>query len=200
MPDFSYSKSARQYRDNRTGKFLSTEQAKGLIEKQVEAIAGDIATIGDLLVKDLISVATWEQQTAEALKTLHVQSYVLGKGGMRQMADNDYRNISDKLRYQFQKLRGFSEDIINEGMSEAQFKARLDLYSNAARSSYENGRRAAHSEGWLERRILGGVNHCDPCVGYSARGWQPQGTLPGIGEACDCMARCQCSFEYAAAG
>lgn len=200
MSDFSYSKSAQQYRDNRTGKFISTETAKGLIEKQIGAIATDIATIGDLLTRDLISVATWERQTAEALKTLHIQSYVLGRGGMRQMGDGDYRNISDKLRYQFQKLRGFSEDIINEGMSEAQFKARLDLYTNAARSSYENGRRAAHGEGWLERRVLGGTNNCDPCVSHAGRGWQPRGTLPGIGEQCDCMARCQCGFEFMAVG
>ncbi len=198
MPDFSYSKSARQYRDNRTGRFLSTEQAKGLIEKQITAIAEDIGTIGDLFAQDLISLQTWESETAQALKTLHIQSYVLGKGGMRQMTDADYRNISDKLRYQFQKLRGFSQDIINEGMSEAQFNARLDLYTSAARSSYENGRRAAHSEGWLERRILGGSNHCDPCLGYAAKGWQAKGILPGIGEDCDCMARCNCAFEFMA--
>lgn len=196
MPSFSYSQSARQYRDNRSGKFLSTEQAKGLIEKQIGLISKDIGTIGDLLAGDLISVATWEQETAAALKTLHIQSYVLGRGGMRQMGDNDYRNISDKLRFQFQKLRGFSQDIVNEGMSEAQFKARLELYTNAARSSYENGRRAAHGEGWLERRLLGGTNNCDPCLTYSARGWLAVGTLPGIGDACDCMSRCRCSFEF----
>lgn len=200
MPNFSYSQSARQYRDNTTGRFLSTEQARGLIEQQIVAIGQDISTIGDLLVRDLISVSTWEEQTAIALKTLHIQSYVLGKGGMRQMGDTDYRNLTDKLQYQFLKLRGFSQDIINEGMSEAQFKARLQLYSNAARSSYENGRRAAHGAGWLERRVLSRDNNCDPCINHSGRGWQPSGFLPGIGEQCDCMARCNCGFEFMQVG
>lgn len=198
MSNFSYSKSARQYRDNQSGKFISTEIAKGLIEKQIELVSKDVSVIGRLLAGDLISVATWEQETASALKTLHIQSYVLGKGGMRQMDDNDYRNISDKLRFQFQKLRGFSQDIINEGMSLAQFQARLELYTNAARSSYENGRRAAHGDNWLERRILGGTNNCDPCLSYTAKGWQTRGMLPGIGDACDCMSRCNCGFEFMA--
>lgn len=196
MTNFSYSKSARQYRDNRTGRFLSTEQAKGLLEKQIEAISKDVGTIGDLLTRDLISLQTWESETAQALKTLHIQSYVLGKGGMRQMEDSDYRNLTTKLQFQFQKLRGFSQDIVTDGMSQAQFKARLELYTSAARASYENGRRAAHDSNWLERRILSGTNHCDPCIGHAARSWQPKGTLPGIGEDCDCMARCNCSFEF----
>lgn len=157
-----------------------------------------VHTIGDLLVKGKINVATWESQTAQALKILHVQTGLLGAGGKKAITQQDHGIIGDRLRFQYDKLRGFAQDIIGKGMSEAQFKNRLELYTQAARGTYERVRQTSHQRNEYdeERRIRTKTESCNPCIYFASMGWVRIGTLPAPTQHCDCASRCGCYFIY----
>lgn len=196
MSDFTFDRSVQRYRAS-NGRFISNATMITLVETAASNAADDVLSIGNILVQGKVSLAEWQRATAIALKQMHIQQYLLGIGGEKMVTGSDRRRMSDRIQSELDYLAGFADDLLS-GMSEAQFMARLQLYVEAGRSTYERARRAGHlTEGYhWERRRLGNAVHCDPCIGHSAKGWQDIGTLPHIGENCDCKSRCKCSFEF----
>ena len=199
--DFTFDPKTQRYRFVRgagRGQFASDRQVRELTKTAIAQTKGDIKTIGKLLIDGKISVSTWESETARALKVLHIQMATLGKGGLKRMNQSDYGAVGRELKFQYEKLRGFSEEIIRNGMSVAQFEARLDQYSNAARTSYEQARMRSHKQdgfNW-EKRIRTKRESCAPCLSFASLGWQPIGTLPAPTKQCDCMSSCGCYKVY----
>ena len=164
------------------------------IDRQKSASKG---ITDNLLTKD-ISVAEWERQTAGVLRNLSIWQYSLGVGGIKQMDWKDYAIITGELNFQFQHLRNFSKDILSGTLTEAQIRARTQLYLNRSRNLYERGRLEGHRRnGYLwERRVLATVENCADCIGYASSGWLPIGTLPSPGDRCQCRANCKCTKYY----
>ena len=201
MKEFAFDRSSQRYRVTSgpgKGQYISATAVLELTEKYIDQLKTDVSTVADKLVEGKITVATWEETTAKTLKELHLNSYALGKGGVAQMSSRDYGIIGSELRSEYEYLRGFSQDILKGELSEAQLRDRLSLYIDAAYSSYERGRFESHrSNGYnWERRYRNSAQSCSSCVVYAARGWQPLGSQPHIGEACECGNRCRCHKEY----
>ncbi|MBD2005629.1 MULTISPECIES: hypothetical protein [Cyanophyceae] len=196
--EFLFDAKTQRYRYKDSGKFVGDTAVRNLTQKAIGQIGADLGTIGDLLVQGKISVATWEKQTALALKNLHTWNYMLGVGGQKNMTASDYGILGNQLKTQYEYLRGFANDLRTTGMTQAQFQARLQLYANAGHGTYERARLKAHTNAkfnW-ERRIRTKANSCPPCIGYEARGWQPIGTLPNPMQDCDCRSRCGCYKRF----
>lgn len=199
MPsEFSWDKSTQRYRYKDSGKFVSKEAVRSLTEKYINQLKTDVSTIADKLIEGKITVATWEETTAKTLKELHLNSYALGKGGVAQMSNRDYGIIGNELRSEYEYLRGFSQDILKGELSEAGLRDRLSLYIDAAWGSYERGREESHRiNGFTwERRYRNSARSCASCIVYAARGWQPLGSQPHIGSACECRSKCRCHKKY----
>lgn len=196
MPEFTFDRAVQRYRNSK-GQFISETKMLELTQRTIEQTQKDVNTIADLFVSQKISLSTWESQTAVALKQMHIQSYMLGRGGQKMMSQRDYGIVGDKLKQEYRYLDQFAQDI-KAGMSEAQFRARLRMYLNNARSSYQLAKREGHEKAGFkwERRKLAVAENCDPCINYAELGWQPIKTLPGIGDRCDCRANCKCRFEF----
>lgn len=196
--EFLYDRKSQRYRYKDSGKFVSASAVRALTQKAVEQTERDLLTIGQLLIDGKINVSTWEQGTQKAVKNLHLQQYLLGKGGLKNVSQRDYGILGQRVNFQYGKLRLFAQQLITEGATEAQFKARLQLYAQSARGSYEEGREQAHQEAGFswERRLRTKIESCSPCVTYSSAGWVAIGTLPNAGQDCDCRARCGCYKEY----
>lgn len=196
--DFTWDNKSQRYRYKDSGKFVSAEAVRNLSEKYIDQLKTDIGTIADKLALGKINVATWEETTARALKELHINQYLLGRGGLKQVSQRDLCLIGAELKKEYQYLRGFSQDILAGTMTKEQFKARVELYVDSAYGTYELGRAESHREAgynW-ERRIPNAAVSCDSCVVYAARGWEPLGTLPNVGDECECRSNCRCYKEY----
>ena len=196
MAQFTFDRAVQRYRNSK-GQFISNSKMLELTQRAIDLAKTDANTIADLFVDGKIALAEWQRGTALALKQAHIQSYLLGRGGQKMMTQRDYGIIGQKLQREYAYLDQFA-DAIKEGMSEAQFRARLQQYLNNPRTTYEAARREGHQEAgysW-ERRVLGTTNNCNPCVNYAERGWVMIGELPAIGAQCDCRANCRCSFEF----
>lgn len=204
MPEFIWDKRVQRYRYVRgsgRGQFVSRAAMESLTRSHIAQIERDILTIGNLFADGKISLATWEEQTAIALKTGHIQSYLLGIGGKSQMTQSDYGILGAKLRSEYEYLRGFSRDIVEEGMSREMFLSRLRLYTSAIRGSQEKGKSQGHVRNGFqwERRRRTKTESCSECVIYAALGWQRINTLPQPTEACTCKSNCGCYKEFAIA-
>lgn len=200
IPDFDFDTNSQRYRDKSSGKFISQTRVRELTKKRIVQAAEDTQVIGDLLAQGKITVPTWEAATRDAIKQLHIQQYLLGIGGKQNMSQQDYGILGNAIQKQYEFLNNFAKELTTQGMSEAQFKARLNLYLNASRSSFERAQLESHRRsGYLwEKRLRTKTESCNPCIEYAARGWQPIGTLPEPTQQCDCRANCGCYKIYSA--
>jgi hypothetical protein len=81
----------------------------------------------------------------------------------------------------------------------SQFIARAESYGSCVWGYAQEIARASYARRMVfdqERRVLDDVKHCRQCPEYAARGWQKIGSLPAIGQDCDCHGGCRCSFEF----
>ncbi len=181
------------------GQFVPATAIKFMMERNIEATQGDIKTIGELLVNGKISLSTWEEMTAIALKNLHIQSYLLGRGGKGSMSQRDYGLIGNRLKKEYKYLREFAKEIQTTGVSKADFFRRLEMYSNAGSGQHEKARTEGHKKAgysW-ECRVRTKKESCQPCITYEGMGWQPIDTLPNPTERCECGSNCGCTKKFA---
>lgn len=198
LPEFYFNSRSQRYHYRDSGAFVSQAAVDNLTSRAIAQKRNEIRDLGEKLLGNLVTLDEWEKQTAGELKKLHTWTYLLGKGGQKNMSQSDYGKLGLRLSYEYGYLRGFSEKIRDEGLSEAQFLARLELYINKARGTRQIAVQASHkSAGYLwERRYLSAVENCKSCVSYSALGWQPIGSLPAPTERCECQANCKCYLKF----
>jgi hypothetical protein len=169
-----------------------------------------VAAVADTLAADLeVLAGRWRAGTlndsdfriamARAIKRGHVAAAAVAAGGKANLTPADLGAVGSKLRQEYTYLDKFVRGV-DDPSAYDNAAARAAMYGRAILATYEDTRRRAMRAGGAtqERRVLGltAGDHCDPCVSYAAMGWQPAGTLPGVGEACDCKSNCHCSFRY----
>ncbi len=121
-----------------------------------------------------LTLAAWQEAMAGEMKPLHVGAAAMGRGGWQQMTYSDWGWTGHELRNQYGWLRNFAHDI-------ATGKQPMDG-------------RLQQSGRTQELNQLGGSDrHCATCLGCTAQGWVPIGTLPRVGGR-SCGTRCRCSI------
>lgn len=155
--------------------------------------------MGDRLLNNKITLKTWQKQTAQLLKILHTQQYLLGVGGEAQIRQGDYEAIASELLAQYQYLQNFALNLTQGKVSPPQFKVRLGMYASATKVSFYRGEKEAARRSGLDgaRRILGATDHhCAQCLEYAARGVVPIDELVFPTQECQCRTNCLCSLVY----
>lgn len=202
IPTFEFDKRSQRYRytsGKNSGQFVSREKVLDLMEAKISLIKEDLSLVTELLLQNRISLGTWEQTVASAIKTQHILGYSVGKGGIDRLNQSDYGRIGQYLRGQYVYLRRFSESIARGNLTPNQIRDRLTKYADAVYTSYELGVRESHRLAgyrW-ERRITAGSGQiCGDCSDYASRGWSPIGLLPPPGVGSACLSRCRCIMDY----
>jgi hypothetical protein len=197
-PDFTWDARSRRYRYADSGKFVPREAMLNLQKGYVETIKGDLQTLGGLVADGKISLKTWQETTAQTIKTLHINQAILGRGGVDQMTPADYLAVGRELRSQYKYLRQFAVDLTQGTMTRAQFEARLNLYANSSNISFSQAQQqnSVDNGDRYMRRILHARESCPDCIRYAAAGVVAIGSLPLPKQNCQCGANCRCSVEY----
>ncbi len=151
----------------------------------------------DLLARR-ISLEQWELSVAATIKDAHIANGIFGAGGVENVTQSMYGEIGSRIKQEYNYLHGFTQEIADGKLSEAQIAARLNMYANDAYGSYADTERALNMGNGMteERAILSGdAAHCEDCIARAALGWQPIGTLDDIGDT-QCGSNDRCYFEY----
>ncbi|MGL5059106.1 MAG: hypothetical protein ACRC62_03910, partial [Microcoleus sp.] len=195
---WTYNVKSQRYQDKESGKFLSAQKVAALTETYIAQQQKKLTSLGDRFIAGKIDARQWEDQFAKTLKEVLVNSYALGRGGMKQMTSRDLGITSAIMREQYLYLRNFTNETMRGRLTEAQFRARQNLYIEKAYSVYWMGRLEAHrAAGYLyERDIIQAGENCSSCLRIAARGWVRLGTNPPIGVDRICKNNCRCRKEF----
>ena len=192
---YRWNKAAQRYTVN--GRFVSGAEVRQAVAQVMERGRAQIRILGRQLAAGQISVAHFQREMMEKLKTLHIVSAAAARGGLGQLSATEYGRIGARLRDNYRRLDRFAGAVADGRMSPRQIIARADMYAGNARQAFENEKRISVTEAGYEqeRRILGAAEHCPDCIRAAALGWQTIGTLPPIG-ATRCISNCRCRFIY----
>jgi hypothetical protein len=194
---FSWVFYERQYRGE-DGRFVGRDEVRQVLDGYLDDVSEDIRRDTRSLVAGTMAVSEWQLRTEAAIKRSHVAAGALAAGGRKQATASDWLAIARKVKFQYGKLREFAREIENgTHVLNGATVARAAMYGVAATSAYEYIlRRGDIAAGFdRERRILHSEAPCKRCRRHAAKGWQPAGVLPNIGEDCDCLSNCRCTFE-----
>lgn len=185
-----------------TGRYLKPQTRQPASKRELDLILSD--RISDTKNRlDKISkqyqkagnVEQWENDAMEIIRRSHLESYVLGRGGLNAIADDDLERLRQILNQQAQFLKTFRGELGD--LTPLRIENRLRMYAQSALSSYSAGKDAAMmASGYqLERWTLSNAEHCEDCKRLSELGKVPIGTLPAIGTQ-KCLFNCKCSKAY----
>lgn len=134
---------------------MRRNQKLSLLESRRNLYERNIRGLNEDLKEGRISPQQWFNRMQNEVKDLHLSAYVIGRSGRWQdMRQKDYGHIGQTLRRQYSFLRGFRNDIINDGIeniSLAKLNQRADMYGQSADQSFEEGYSA---EVGLEPNVL----------------------------------------------
>jgi hypothetical protein len=198
LSQYVYNPKSRRYKIRATGRYISAKQVRGAVDSVIDAQTSKIRTIAQSLVEGRISLATFQIMTGATVKETHVMMAAAAAGGINGLSASDLGYIGNLVKAQYTYLRGMTKDIYSGSQAlDGSLVARVALYTQAARGSYEEMSRREASQAGIteERRILGPADHCQDCVSQARKGWQPAGVLNPIGDS-QCMANCHCTFDF----
>lgn len=198
---YKFDNKTQRYRqmnpDGSLGSFVSRAAILRLTERNLESYKPELKAISQDLIDGKIGLALWEQKIAAKIKTGHIQSWALGRGGIDRLTNRDYGLMGTRIKDQYTYLRNFAQAIRRGELSEAQILARVELYAEA----FYPTQQAAVTEGhrlngdlWYQNRLAAGEN-CPGCIAETGKGWQAIGMGIPIG-ARNCLVRCRCHWEY----
>lgn len=138
-----YDSNAHRFRDTRTGRLISQQQAVRLRDEFARAMrferAGQLA--GRLASGDM-TVQAFTLAARQEIKAAYLAEYMLGKGGRHNMNQADFGRVGGLLRSQYGYLQNFANEIKAGNLSEAQVQWRLGLYMDSAGQAYERANAA----------------------------------------------------------
>lgn len=204
-PKFTFDKKSQRYRfktGDRAGQFVSKAKVRALIEERIQQERDAIDRLAVNLTNRSIKLKNFEEGMAKRIKQLHIQSYLLGKGG-----EGNYDSTGDRaamqsiIERQYRYLRGFTTDIRDGKLTVAQIKARAKMYAAAAYGSQQRGTASGHRESDrynYEKNVLGDADHCIDCEYLSFRGVVPIGQISAINPPGTrvCKVNCRCHIEF----
>jgi hypothetical protein len=196
VADFVYDAASGRYR-NAGGRYVTQASVRDAVDDMLDAATARMQALARRLQAGTLHLASWQRQMAAEIKAAHLDAAIIAHGGRPAMTKSDYGWAGRRIRDQYGYLRAFARQAASgEQPLTDQLVARAALYGQAGRATYEAMRqRDDRARGFdEERNVLGAADHCPDCVGASARGWVPIGTLIPIGQRV-CRVNCRCRME-----
>jgi hypothetical protein len=196
-PGIRYNPAAGRYVDG-SGRFVRQEAVRFALDAALESAEGNVKGLAERLRSGALTVAEWQVAMAREVKSVHLASAALAKGGWAQMAPADYGRAGLLLRGQYAYLREFARQVAaGTQRPDGTLARRAAMYVQAGRNTYHLTERKDQAlRGRTEERsILGVADHCRECLQEAARGWVPLGELVPIGQRI-CKTQCRCLVEY----
>lgn len=194
---YEWDATALRYRGPR-GAFVSAKAVKQAHTTYIRRSTREIERLATQAASGALPVDEWQRLTANLVKSVHLASAAVAKGGWAQMTPADFGRVGQGLRFHYGKLAKFAREIQTGRLNPGTVRQRAGMYAAAAGGVYENTRRRDAAGVFTEERnVLGKSEHCQVCKDQTARGWVAVGTLVPIGQR-SCLTRCRCRYAFRA--
>lgn len=148
-PRYVYDPIKRQYLDVETGIYLTEEQMRAIRDAMADHAGVELRRKAEDAVKakddkkfDAVALAAFILGFGVIVKHLEISQYVLGRGGINAMTQEDFAAIEAVLADKQQYIEGFGQAIADTEMSAAQAGSRAELYAGVG--SYDYGKASAY--------------------------------------------------------
>jgi hypothetical protein len=202
---FTWDSAEYQYRDY-IGRLVPRPAVRAALDDVLDEITADVEAASTKVVAaveeedddDDEIFAVWLSAMETHIKTSNIIAALLAVGGVAQLTEEVRKSTADRIKDQYDFLRDFADEARDGLDLDERFIARSKMYALSGTGTFEEfTRRGMKAVGYTEeRRHLASARPCASCIAYAGMGWQPIGTLPGIGQDCECMSNCRCGFEY----
>lgn len=201
MPD-TYNTATRQYVTPSGPR--SRREVRGLLEKLLDHTKEQAKGLTGRYDDGEISISEFEAGMRNLLKSSHLVSASIGRGGRERMTAKDWGRVGNKIRWQFGYLSKFARRLAN-GMSKSMSESRAASYSAAIYTSYADSVAETRSE-WKDagynqgkepqvRLVQSSKEGCDECNNDAAEGWMDESALnPLFSRICGDF--CLCEIEW----
>lgn len=197
MTRYTFDRRIGRYRESGSGRLISEKFVRDAVDALADGVSGDLAALSRRLLNGEVSLAEWQAQAMATIKSAHVATAVVAKGGRSEVSPADFGRIGQKVREQYRYVRSFAQDIAGGRQPlNGTLPARAQQYGQAARVTYEAIKAADDKARGMqvERNVLHGRDHCGQCPKLTAKGWVPIGSLPPIGSR-PCRVNDRCTIE-----
>ena len=197
-PAYSWDTGSQRYRNVATGRWVSRQQVRQALDIALDRSRNEVARLSRELVNGGMSLADWQKAVAQEVKSMHMASAALAKGGWAQMTPQDTGRAGRIIRDEYAYLANFAAQVKSgQQKLDGSLVTRANLYAQAPRGTYHaNEERGMQAQGKTEcRNVLGPADHCEGCLTETSKGWVSIGALVPIGSRL-CLANCRCSISY----
>lgn len=198
IPEYLWNERAAQYTNRKTGRFVSRQVIRDQLDLVIDASSEVMRAVSQQLRAGDISLAEWQTAMMQQVKTTHLASAAMQRGGWQQMSQADFGRVGRVVRTEYGFLRDFAEAIASGKQKlDGTLTRRAALYGQEGRPTYytfwdsEMTRRGFDEE----RSILNPADHCNDCVNEEAKGFQPRGQMIPIGRR-QCRSNDRCDVEF----
>lgn len=181
------------------GEALEPATLRLVVDRVIAEAEAEMVTEARAVSETSFAMGDFESRMEAHILERHVAAAAAARGGLEQLTDEDRLWTRARVETQYGYLERFAQALIPPAtLSAAQIEARIALYGEAARGTFEEMRGRVHEEAGFqeERWMLGATdNNCDGCLEQEALGWVGIGELPEVGSQ-DCVVNCRCSIDY----
>lgn len=204
-----YVRSSRKYRSP-DGKYVGRAELRKLIGKLTDHVSTEAARIGKSYAAGRITITEFEIAMRELLKSAHIVSASVGKGGRDQMTLKDWGRVGRKVKWQYEYLAKFSRKLASGRLSKAFTESRARSYASSIYVSYAESRFVAAKEAIADgdrgkgddadsrprcRLIQNSEEGCIECSADADEGWMDVDDMTEIGGRI-CQDFCKCLIEF----
>jgi hypothetical protein len=168
---FEWNPKRKKYTYKESGRALSVQRVNQLRDEYIREQVTWSEGLASRVASGEMTAQAWESEMRQRLKKSSTAEYMLGRGGINTMTTDDMKVIEGVLRGQYDYLERFAAEVNADFLSEAQIRARSQLYFESTRQMHERGK----ASGWEVEADL-------PCY-------------PGDGDT-QCRSNCKCSWEF----
>jgi hypothetical protein len=185
------------------GRTVSRLKVRSEINKLTQHVGKESAKIAKELQSKSISVAEFEIRMRELLKSAHIVSASVGKGGRALMTQADWGRVGAKIKWQYGYLNKFARKIAQGSISEVATIARARSYSSSVFVSFYSTFKDAQTT-FVEdgknpeqcRLVTNSEEGCVECAADEAEGWMSIDDMGEIGSRiCGDFCRCDIIFS-----
>jgi hypothetical protein len=194
---YTWDHATGQYR-TASGKFVARTKVRAYIDKVLDQEMRNAKELALGLRNGDISLEAWRSSMRDLIKNVHLYDAAAAKGGWGQLTADDYGRIGAIVKKEYQFLERFARGIANGKVPlDGRVVQRAMMYAEAGRDTYHQVERATMAKAGFrfERNVLHPADHCGDCLGETAKGAVPIGTLIPIGRR-QCLRRCRCTLTY----
>ena len=148
--------------------------ARSILDRTLANARRDMRALCDSLRSGGMPLADWQSRMSDTIRSIHMASAVLARGGFGRMSPDDWTRVQERIREQITYLDNFASQIASgQQRLDGTLCRRMQLYLEAGRGTYHDiERNVMEDRGYDEfRNIRSASESWEDCIAMEGLGW-----------------------------